>query len=453
MSNKTRTKILIVISNSFHMRSVLDSGLVAGMADSFEIVLAIEKNLLPELPIIEERIFPFSTSRFNQKVTNLLMDSGTWKYRNRSSSFRYRIKRRLVGDISFKELNGRSKVKYPFRYAKNLGKYLMLGNILSNSALRLLSQTIQEREYQIGNLLSETKPDIVLIWSQTLDPASSAFIYLSRAIGFPHVLIADNWDNLFSKTVFPIKPDLVGCFGEQSAEFGSQLHGIPENRFVALGSARFDVYRNLPKVNSRSLIIFAGSSMPEDDVNILTLMDQVRVDTFSRISSQHLSWRYRPHPVPQHSVSSLVNSYPNIEFTNQPIQIGKRRWPDLTDSVVELANTRVAICMPTSYLLEALVCEVPVIIPVFKEMVGLTSSKSLMDSLAHLKDIEKLPGVFIANSPSEFIDQLSKLLEEDLRITPTKHLDYFVNWSQGSFLENLTSMIEDLTRMKPGPQG
>lgn len=435
------------------MRSVLDSGLLAGMADSFEVVLAIEKDLLSELPLIKERIFHFSTSRINHKISNLLMDSGTWKYRNRSSSFRYRIKRRLKGDISFTKLNVRSKAKYPFRFAKNLARYLFLGNILFNYLLRLLSRNTQAREHQISNLLSETKPDIVLIWSQTLDPASSAFVYLSREFGFTHVLIADNWDNLFSKTVFPIKPDLVGCFGEQSAQFGSQLHGIPVNRFVALGSARFDVYRNLPKVNSRNLIIFAGSSMPEDDENILSLMDQVRLDTFSRISSQHLSWRYRPHPVPQHSVSSFVNSFPNIEFTNQPNQIGENRWPDLTDSVVELANTRVAICMPTSYILEALVCEVPVIIPAFKEMVGLTSSKSLMDSLAHLKNIEKLPGVFIANSPSEFTEQLSKLLEKDLRITPTKHLDYFVNWSQGSFLENLTSMIKDVTGMTSGPQG
>lgn len=432
------------------MRSVLNSGLLAGMADSFEVVLAIEKDLLSELPLIKERIFHFSTSRINHKISNLLMDSGTWKYRNRSSSFRYRIKRRLKGDISFTELNASSKAKYPFRFSKNLARYLLLGNILFNYLLRLLSRNTQAREHQIRNILSEAKPDVVLIWSQSLEPASSAFIYQSREIEIPHVLIADNWDNLFSKTVFPIKPDLVGCFGEQSAEFGSKLHDIARNRFIALGSARFEVYRNLPKVNSRQLIIFAGSSMPEDDENILRLMDQVRADSCKRTSPQFLSWRYRPHPVPQHRVSNFVDSFPNIEFTNRSNQIGENRWPDLTDSVVELANTRVAICMPTSYLLEALVCEVPVIIPVFNEMVGLTSSKVLMKSLAHLKDIENLPGVFIANSPSEFIDQLSNLLEQDLRVAPTEHLDYFVNWSQKSFLENLTAMIDDVTRKTPG---
>ena len=444
-----RPKILIVISSSFHLRSVLHSGVLDGIDESFEVVLAIENDLLSGLPVIKQRIFPYSTSRLNHKISNFLMDSGTWKYRNRSSSFQYRIKRRLLGDIPFHELNLTNKAKFPFRFTKNLARYLLLGNSLINYILRLLSQCIQAREHQIRNILSEAKPDIVLIWSQTLDSASSAFIYLSREFAIPHVLIADNWDNLFSKSVFPIKPDFVGCFGEQSAQFGSKLHDIPKNRFIVLGSARYDVYRNLPKVHFRRLIIFAGSSMPEDDEYILKLMDQVRADSDTRTSSQILSWRYRPHPVPQHRVSSFIDSFPKIEFTNRTSQVGENQWPDLVDSVVELANTRVAICMPTSYLLEALVCEVPVIIPVFDEMVGLTSSKTLMNSLAHLKDIENLPGVFIANSPSEFIDQLTNLMEQEVRIPPTEHLDYFINWSQGSFLENLIAMIEDITTKSP----
>jgi hypothetical protein len=192
--------------------------------------------------------------------------------------------------------------------------------------------------------------------------------------------------------------------------------------------------------------------MPEDDENILRLMDQVRADSYARNSSQILNWKYRPHPVPQHKVISFVDSFPKIEFTNHSNQAGENRWPDLADSVVELANTRVAICMPTSYILEALVCEVPVIIPVFDEMVGLTSSKALMNSLAHLKDIGKLPGVYIANSPSEFKDQLSNLIEQDLRIAPTKYLDHFVNWSQGTFLENLIAMIDEITRKVTAPE-
>jgi hypothetical protein len=88
-----------------------------------------------------------------------------------------------------------------------------------------------------------------------------------------------------------------------------------------------------------------------------------------------------------------------------------------------------------------------VIIPVFESMVGLTSSKALMSSLAHLKDVKKLPGVFIATSPSEFKDQLSELISKDFRIKPTKELDFFVNWTQGTFLKNLTNAIFKIEKM------
>ena len=415
------------------------------MNESFEIVLALERVLSSKSVNPKVKVIYFSTSRVNQYISSLIMDSGTWRFRHLSSSFRYRIKRRLMGDISFNKLDTLRKIKFFLRITKNLTKYLLLGNHLSNYILRLINEFLQKREREIVEIIRTENPHIVLIWSQTLDPASSAFIYNSKNVSIPNLLIADNWDNLFSKTVFPISPDFVGCYGEQSADFGSKLHAIPRDRFVELGSARFDVYRRLPKVESRRLVIFAGSSMPEDDEKILKLIDQVKVGTLTHGANQNLAWRYRPHPAPQHTISNFADSFPSFEFTNHFNLTGEIQWPSLDASAVELANTRVAICMPTSYLLEALACEVPVIIPVFTNMVGLTTSKALMSSLAHLKDLNKLPGVFIATTASEFKNQLTQLILKDSRIKPTKELDFFINWTQKSFLSNLADAIFNIT--------
>jgi hypothetical protein len=425
----------------------MESGLLSGMNESFQVMLALDSSLSSKFSTFGVKEYFFSTSKVNRYVSNLVMDSGTWRYRRLSSSFRYRIKRRLFGDISFDELSRKGQFRFFFAFTKNLIWYLFLGNHLSSYILKHIIVSLQRQERQVRATILESEADIVLIWSQTLDPASSAFIYNSRHFSIPNLLIADNWDNLFSKTVFPITPDFVGCFGEQSANFGSKLHSIPRNRFFELGSARFDVYRKLPAVGSRRLIIFAGSSMPEDDETVLSLIDQVREESSVQEVANQLCWRYRPHPVPQHTTDNFATSFPNIEFTNQRNETDEIRWPSMSDAVVELANTRVAICMPTSYLLEALVCEVPVIIPVFESMVGLTSSKALMSSLAHLKDVKKLPGVFIATSPSEFKDQLSELISKDFRIKPTKELDFFVNWTQGTFLKNLTNAIFKIEKM------
>jgi hypothetical protein len=441
IASNYRPKTLIVVSNTFHLRSIIESELLTGMNESFEIILALDRALSSESQHPQVKEVYFSTSSVNQYISNLIMDSGTWKFRHLSSSFRYRIKRRLMGDISFNKLSSMRKVKFFLRYAKNLMKYLLLGNYLSNYILRFINEFLQKRECEIIEIMHAENPDIVLIWSQTLDAVSSAFICNSRSASIPNMLIADNWDNLFSKTVFPISPDFVGCYGEQSANFGSKLHDIPRDRFVELGSARFDVYRSLPRVESRRLVIFAGSSMPEDDEKILGLIDQVRAETSTQVDNQNLAWRYRPHPAPQHTIGNFADSFPGFEFTNHTNKTGEIRWPSLDASAIELANTRVAICMPTSYLLEALACEVPVIIPVFTNMVGLTTSKTLMSSLAHLKDLNKLPGVFIATSASEFNDQLTRLIVKDSRIKPTKELDFFINWTQSSFLNNLSDAI------------
>lgn len=418
------------------------------MNESFEIILALDSALSSKSAIPDMKVVYFSTSRVNEYISSLIMDSGTWKFRHLSSSFRYRIKRRLMGDISFSKLNTVKKIKFFSRIAKNLAKYLLLGNHLSNYILRLINEFLQKRECEIVEIIGAEKPDIIVIWSQTLDPVSSAFIYNSKSASIPNLLIADNWDNLFSKTVFPISPDFVGCYGKQSADFGSKLHAIPRDKFFELGSARFDVYRRLPKVKSRKLVIFAGSSMPEDDEKILRLIDQVKTGTSTQRADQNLVWRYRPHPAPQHTISNFADSFPSFEFTNLVNVSGEILWPSLDASAVELANTRVAICMPTSYLLEAIACEVPVLIPVFTNMVGLTTSKALMSSLAHLKDLNTLPGVFIATSASEFKDQLTQLIVKDSRIEPTKEFDFFINWTPSSFLRNLTDAIFKITNEK-----
>jgi len=448
IASNYRPKTLIVISNSFHLRSVVESGLLTRMDESVEIILALENSLSSNLPIFQARTLYFSTSRVNLFFSNLIMDSGTWKFRNLSSSFRYRIQRKLRGDVLFYKLKKTSKIKFPFRYTRNLLRYILLGNLLSNYMLKLIYELLQKREDEVTKILGDTNPDVVLIWSQTLDPVSSAFIYNSQKLSIPNLLVTDNWDNLFSKTVFPISPDYVGCFGVQSADFGSKLHGIPRERFFEIGSARFEVYRGLPQETPRSLILFAGSSMPEDDENILRIIDAVRVEKADEGNPEELYWRYRRHPAPQHTISNFESLFPNVEFTNRIKDARKIEWPSLQDSVTELTNTRVAICMPTSYLLEALVCEVPVIIPVFTNMYGLTSARALMESLAHLKNVDKLPGVHIATSPSEFKDHLAKLIAEDCRVKTTAELDYFIKWSGNSFSENLTATIFEIT----GPQ-
>ena len=443
-------KVLIVVSNSFHLRSVIDSGLLIELCSKFEVTLAISIELEQNLEPLNLKRIVFRTSPQNLKFTGYIMDSGTWRFRSKSSSFRYRIKRRLYGDTSPDNFDFIHMLKFKYHLMISLTKYFLLGNSLSYWTLKNIYKNLQKKEQSVASVLKIQMPDLVIVWAQTLDPATSAFLYHSRRNSIPSLMIADNWDNLFSKTVFPITPNYVGCFGAQSADFGSKLHGIPRDHFLLLGSARFDVYREFSKIEDRKIILFAGSSMPEDDEKIVTLIDEVRVERKHVAEFDEFTWRYRPHPVPQYAVSDFQDLFPSFDFTNNRSSSAEIAWPSLQDSVVELANTRVAVCMPTSYLLEALACGVPVIIPAFSNMNGLTSSRVLMESLAHLKSINDLPGVSVATSAEDFKRQLSKLIDSDSHIKISDKLDYFVEFSKTSFANNLIAAISTVLNERDG---
>jgi hypothetical protein len=81
-------------------------------------------------------------------------------------------------------------------------------------------------------------------------------------------------------------------------------------------------------------------------------------------------------------------------------------------------------------------------------MNGLTSSRMLMESLAHLKNINEIPGVFVATSEEDFKRQLSKLIDSDTRIQLSEKLDYFVKFSKTSFANNLISAISTVINEK-----
>jgi hypothetical protein len=127
----------------------------------------------------------------------------------------------------------------------------------------------------------------------------------------------------------------------------------------------------LPNVDFRKLVVFAGSSMPEDDKKILTLINRVREETPRQGTSQDLAWRYRPHPAPQHAVSDFADSFPDFEFTNHISLTDKIRWPSLDTSAVELAITNrrfnsnfawaaikdlITICQVTTQLITHCLC-------------------------------------------------------------------------------------------------
>jgi len=453
-SSRDLPKIAIVVSNLFHARSVLETPLIHSLQDSFEVVVCCTQEVFEtyEEVLSQQEYRLFQIDKRAEILSNRIMNAGAFRYRNKSKSFRYRVTRRITESTRISK--NRMSIFSLEKFSKVLIwlKLFIDGLILYRIYLIPRYRKILDSNSHFLKILQEVNPSASVIWSQSMEPASSSAVRFSRELDIPTILIADNWDNLFSKTVLVEKPDLIGCFGMQGVEFGSKLHGIPARRIVALGSARFEIYRGQKKVLSNpDTILYAGSSMLSEDERVLKVLLKVKkqVENNGDLSA-NLIWKYRPHPFPQQSKTNLevfLEEFKDLQVERTDEITGSvQTWPRLTDSVAELARTRIAVCMPSSYLLEVRINAVKVIVPAFEDNSEMTSCKTLLSNLEHLNGLKELAGVNIASSEAEIESRLIEAIRNPEFPPPDPSLDWFVQWSGDGFAENLMTAIQRIIR-------
>jgi len=439
--------IALIISDLFHARSVFETRIIDPLKESFEVVIicTIEVFKIYEKTLEQYEYHFFEISPGIKNLSNRIMNAGAFRFKSRSSSFRYRIKRRINESERFN--HSRISLFSLKKLSKVIiwSKLFIDGQILYRSYLIPRYRKLLESNSNLLRLFQEVKPNAVVIWSQSMEPSSSSAVRISRLLKIPSILVADNWDNLFSKTVLIEKPDLVGCFGMQGVNFGAKLHDIPIENVIPLGSARFEIYRDQNTVfEHRDIVLYAGSSIVSEDERVLRTMLKVKND-LDKATRTALVWKYRPHPFPQKSSSDLAGILG--EFTDLHIESVKGieksppPWPRLGDSVDELARTRIAVCMPSSYLLEVRINGVEVIVPAFEDNSEVTSCKTLLSSLEHLKGLNSLTGVTMASSEAELESSLLRGIITPSFPPPDKTLDWFIQWSGEGFGRNLKAAV------------
>ncbi len=448
-SSREFPKIAIVISNLFHARSVLETPLIQSLQDSFKVVVLCTEDVFESNKEIlshqECRLFQIDERA--EILSNRIMNAGAFRFKGRSKSFRYRVMRRMRESTRIREKQISIFSLEKLSDAIIWLKLFIDGWILYQIYLIPMYRKTLDLNSNFLRLFQEVDPAAAVIWSQSMEPSSSSAVRFSRALRIPSILIADNWDNLFSKTVLVEKPDFIGCFGMQGVEFGSRVHGVPPKNIIPLGSARFEIYRGQQEaLKNRDTILYAGSSMLTEDERVLRVLLKVKEQIEkSKSYSTDLIWKYRPHPFPQQSKTNLariLEKFHDLQVESMEEMKGDARsWPKLTDSMAELARTRIAVCMPSSYLLEVRINSIKVIVPAFEDSVEITSCKTLLANLEHLNGLRELEGVNIASSEGEIESRLIDGIRNPEFPPPGQSLDWFVQWSGAGFAENLRAAI------------
>src|SRR5581483_11783642 len=94
---------------------------------------------------------------------------------------------------------------------------------------------------RITAFVREQRPDVLLV-SPLIDLASPLLDYLkaARSLGIRTGIAVASWDNLTSKGLLRFVPERVFVWNETQRREATGLHGIPPDRVVATGAARFD---------------------------------------------------------------------------------------------------------------------------------------------------------------------------------------------------------------------
>jgi hypothetical protein len=100
---------------------------------------------------------------------------------------------------------------------------------------------------RVRALVREHDPDVVLVVPHLMPSSTDAhYARSAAATGLPTAVCIPSWDNLSSKQLLRVVPDLLTVWNDVQKEEAVTLHGVPGDRVVATGAQCFDHWFGWP---------------------------------------------------------------------------------------------------------------------------------------------------------------------------------------------------------------
>jgi hypothetical protein len=159
-------------------------------------------------------------------------------------------------------------------------------------------------EPALARALAEDDPAAIIVPSSLYDSLTNDVIVTARAHGIPTIVLQTSWDNLSSKGIVAMPPDVMGVWGEQSVNHAVDLQGMTRERCVVVGSPYYEGFFRRPRRSKaearRALglpldgltVLFGGSFRQFDEADLLRRIEGA-IDA-GRLPRMLIF--YRPHP-------------------------------------------------------------------------------------------------------------------------------------------------------------
>jgi len=177
------------------------------------------------------------------------------------------------------------------------------------AALRLLVHEVERMlppPTGLVEAIAAAGPDLVFVLSRcSPGGVEPDVLKAARKLGLPTVLLVWSWDNLSSKSLVSVYPDEMLVWNEIQRREAAELHGIPPERVVAVGSANFDAFfaelaaiaPSGRRADGPGRVLYLGSSLglgPDEPAIFERWLEAVRASPDELVRSSAVV--VRPHP-------------------------------------------------------------------------------------------------------------------------------------------------------------
>ena len=455
-----RQRVALVLIDEQYVRNYVSSGLVNDLGVDFEIAVICPEELRNVLEVSNHASGIYLTDITNAKYHVRILNHLTWVHRNRSSSFKYRRARRnglFLSGINQQSISLPRKFVLYFRrigwWLYRQHRHVYENHLVSRIYLSFLRRRIHINQSMHASI-QEFQPDIVCCPVSVFDFDALDVLAITKQMGIRTLFIADNWDNVSSKTVYTDKPNHFAVFGEQSKHHAVSIQNFRPEEVSCIGSARFSQYftdRHLaanPDFDFK-YILFTGTALFFDEEESLESLS--RIIESNREVFGETKIVYRPHPhrqIPKNHErrflpnNIIIDSQSKRRIGSDPID--RISQTDLSHYSKLLKNAELIVGGLTTMLLEASIYYKDFIALAHDDGKNFTSQHRVLKGYTHLEGIEALPNVHLVHSKERLEDILINVwtfrsLKDKGAID--RQREYFLYNDEDIFSKRLSSLI------------
>lgn len=314
--------------------------------------------------------------------------------------------------------------------------------LLKSRAVRYLLPRYENTvpaDHGIVNWLTKEKPDLLLVCPGNMRYSEQTeHMKAARQLGIPTAAVVYSWDNLTTKGMYHIPPDMFMVWNETQRREAAAIHGIAVDRTVIVGAPFFDKWRMPEEMDMEREAFLERAGLPAGKPFALYLGSSVNIAPDETWLLPLIKSAMQAHSDPMvRSAALLVRPHPANAAIYRAVNIdGVVVWPkdgvlaedpesraDFSNSV---RHSLATISINTSAMIDALILGKPCI-SIMPQQYEATQSQA-----QHFQHLLTAGVLHLATTPDDAADRMAEILQADATaVARARFIKEFV-WPCGS---------------------